>query len=101
VSLQRGASGLPDPLGGSMDVVATARLVAGLRRVVTVDTMVAHLAGALGRPVHLLLKAEADWRWGREPRTPWYGSVTMHRQTRAGDWSAALDSLSAALRAEG
>ena len=101
VSLQRGASGLPDPLDGSMDVLATAALIASLDRIVTVDTMVAHLAGALGRPVHLLLKADADWRWGRAHRTTWYRRTTIHRQQRPGDWTAALDSLAAALRADG
>ena len=101
ISLQRGATGLPDPIRGTMDVLATARLIASLDRVITVDTMVAHLAGALGRPVHLLLKADADWRWGRCRRTAWYANTTIHRQQRAGDWSAALESLDAALRAEG
>ena len=98
VSLQRGATGLPDPLAGSMDIALTARLIAGLDCVVTVDTMIAHLAGALGRPVHLLLKADADWRWGREHRTAWYPQTRIHRQHRAGDWTAALDSPAAALR---
>jgi hypothetical protein len=101
VSLQRGADGLPDPLHGSMDVLDTARLIAGLRRVITVDTMVAHLAGALGRPVHLLLKAHADWRWGLGTQSSWYRNTTIHRQHRPGDWRAALASLDGALRAEG
>ncbi len=101
ISLQRGASGLPDPLGGSMDVRAIAALIASLDRVITVDTMIAHLAGALGRPVHLLLKAGADWRWGRGRRTAWYRNTTIHRQHRPGDWTAATDSLAAALRPGG
>jgi hypothetical protein len=101
VSLQRGASGPPDPLCGAMDVRATARLIAGLDRVITVDTMVAHLAGALGCRVHLLLRAQADWRWGRADRTPWYANTRIHRQRHEGDWRHALQSLAAALRAEG
>ena len=104
-SLQRGAptqgATLPDPLHGTMDVVATARLIAGLDRVITVDTMVAHLAGALGCRVHLLLRAQADWRWGRGERTPWYANTRIHRQRHEGDWGAALQSLDAALRQEG
>ncbi len=100
ISLQRGASGLPDPLGGSMDVRATAALVASLDCIITVDTMIAHLAGALGRPVHLLLKAGADWRWGRGQRTAWYRNTIIHRQHRSGDWTAATDSLAEALRAK-
>ena len=101
VSLQRGAAGLPDPLAGTMDITATAGLIAGLDRVITVDTMVAHLAGALGRRVHLLLRHEADWRWGLRSRTSWYGGMRLHRQGREGDWSAAVDSLRAALAEEG
>ncbi len=101
VSLQRGAAGLPDPLDGSMDVLATAGLVASLPRVVTVDSMVAHLAGALGRPVELLLKADADWRWGGANRTAWYSATRLHRQRAPGDWTAPVASLAAALRAAG
>ncbi len=101
VSLQRGAAGLPDPLGGDMAVAATAGLIAGLERVVTVDTMVAHLSGLLGRPVHLLLRHEADWRWGTGERTPWYPTIRMHRQGAPGDWTAAVESLAAALTPAG
>jgi hypothetical protein len=101
ISLQRGATGLPDPLAGTMDILATARLIAGLDRVITVDTMIAHLAGALGRPVHLLLRAEADWRWGRADRTPWYANTRIHRQRHEGEWGIVFDSLAAALREEG
>ena len=101
VSLQRGAGGLPDPLEGAMDVRATAGLIVGLDRVITVDTMVAHLAGTLGRPVHLLLKADADWRWGVSGRTPWYPSMRIHRQQSPGDWSSAIVSLASALKPTG
>ena len=101
VSLQRGAAGLPDPLQGSMDVLAPAGLIASLRRVVTVDSMVAHLAGALGRPVELLLKADADWRWGRGSRTAWYAATRLHRQPAPGAWAAPVASVAAALKAAG
>jgi hypothetical protein len=101
VSLVRGASGLPDPLEGTMDIAATAGLIASLDRVITVDTMVAHLAGVLGRPVHLLLKHEADWRWGLRTRTPWYPTMHIHRQQAPGDWAGAVASLQAALRSAG
>lgn len=101
ISLQRGDAaeqaaslGLTDPLAGSMDLLQLARLVAGLDAVVTVDTMVAHLAGALGRPVHVLLKHEADWRWGSGPRCAWYNSTRLFRQTCPGDWSGPLRELS-------
>ena len=101
VSLQRGmAAGLlplPDPLGGSMDVARLAGLLAGLRAVVTVDTMVAHLAGALGCPVFLLLKHDPDWRWGAEGA--WYRGVRSFRQERPGEWGGAVRRLAGTLAA--
>ncbi len=101
ISLQRGEAGLPDPLHGSMSVAETAGLVAGLDAVVTVDTMVAHLAGALGRPCHLLLQQDADWRWGWAPTTPWYTQTRLYRQADAGDWSVPVAALRQALRPAG
>ena len=95
VSLARGpgAAGTPwpDPLAGSMDILQTARLLAALDHIVTVDTMVAHLAGALGRPVSLLLHADADWRWmrGRDD-TPWYPRTRLYRQPSPGEWGPAV-----------
>ncbi len=101
VSLQRGpaadegaALGLRDPLGGSMDMERLAALVAGLDAVVTVDTMVAHLAGALGRPVFVLLQRAADWRWGAGGRSDWYGSARLFRQQVAGGWAGPVRELS-------
>lgn len=107
VSLQRGpglaelsAAGAPlvlDPGDRSADVETTARLLATLDLVVTVDTMVAHLAGALGRPTWLLLKAEADWRWMAGPRSRWYDSVRLYRQARPGQWAEPLAQVRADL----
>ncbi|MGI4952927.1 MAG: glycosyltransferase family 9 protein [Janthinobacterium lividum] len=93
VCLQRGAPPIlgPDPLHGSMDIAAMARLLSGLAAIVTVDTMVAHLAGALGRPVFLLLHHEPDWRW--TPPGTWYASVRQYAQRRPGDWSEPLRRL--------
>ena len=99
VSLQRGpgldelASGatwLLDTGDRSADVMAVARLIANLDLVITVDTMVAHLAGALGRPTWVLLQAEADWRWMRGRSTLWYDRVRLYRQSNPGDWAAPL-----------
>jgi len=69
----------------------TATLVAACDLIITVDTMIAHLAGAMGRPVWLLLKADADWRWmtGRND-SPWYPTMRLYRQARPGDWSVPL-----------
>ena len=80
----------------------TAALVAGCALVVTVDTMVAHLALLLGRPTIVLLRHEADWRWGRPgAESPWYPRATLLRQRREGDWSAPVADLAACLRAAG
>jgi len=89
-TLMPGPSPLPvlNPEGCPMDMAATAALVAGAALVVTVDTMIAHLAGALGRPTWLLLKHEPDWRWNPAARTtPWYASMRLYAQDRAGDWT--------------
>ena len=66
--------------------------------VVTVDTSVAHLAGAMGKPTHLLVAAVPDFRWlvGR-PDTPWYDSVRIHRQDAPGTWTSAVASVKQAL----
>jgi len=74
--------------------VDTAALIANLDLVVCVDTGVAHLAGAMGKPVWILLPRDPDWRWltGRDD-SPWYASARLFRQQRAGDWSAPIDEI--------
>ncbi len=80
-----------NPEGCPFDVDATAALVAGCDLVVTVDTMIAHLAGALGRPTWLLLKHEPDWRWMPGARdTPWYPRMRLYPQRTAGDWAPVI-----------
>jgi hypothetical protein len=81
------------------DIVRTAVRIAEAKLVVSVDTMTAHLAGALGRPLRVLLKAEADWRWGDGEATPWYPSARLYRQRSQGDWSAPLADLADELSA--
>ena len=78
-----------NPEGCPFDMGVTASLVAGAALVITVDTMVAHLAGAMGKPVWLLLKAEPDWRWSPcATGSPWYPSMRLYVQPRPGDWPA-------------
>ncbi|EDY22437.1 TPR repeat-containing protein [Chthoniobacter flavus Ellin428] len=80
------------------DFAETAALVECLDLVITVDTAVAHLAGALGKPVWLLNRFDTCWRWllGRED-SPWYPTMRIFRQPKFGDWSSAIDQASAAL----
>jgi tetratricopeptide (TPR) repeat protein len=80
------------------DFADTARAVERLELVITVDTAVAHLAGAMGRPVWLLLPKVGDWRWGRSGNTtPWYPATRIFRQSRLGDWSDVLEQVAQAL----
>jgi ADP-heptose:LPS heptosyltransferase len=77
-------------LGGAKDFYDTAAIIAGLDLVLSVDTAVAHLTGALGKPLRVLMYEPAtDWRWlqGRED-SPWYPSARVWRQERPGDWEA-------------
>lgn len=80
------------------DFSATAALVANLDVIVTIDSAAAHLAGALGKPVWVLLPYAADWRWltGRED-SPWYPGMRLFRQERPGDWREPVLKISAAL----
>jgi Flp pilus assembly protein TadD len=73
------------------DFGETAALIAALDLVISVDTSVAHLAGALGKPVWLLLPHAPDWRWMLERDTsPWYPTARLYRQPAAGDWDSVL-----------
>lgn len=82
------------------DYAATAAVVRQLDLVVSVCTSVAHVAGALGKPVFLMLADPADWRWGRFGAvTPWYPSMRLFRQERPGDWSGVVARVAAAAAA--
>jgi hypothetical protein len=80
-----------NPRGCPLDLGVTASFVAGAALVITVDTMIAHLAGAMGKPVWLLLKAEPDWRWAPDRRdSAWYPSARLYAQRSPDDWRSVL-----------
>ena len=91
---------LHDPTAGLTDFAETAALIANLDLVVSVDTAVAHLAGAMGKPVFLLDRYDNCWRWlsGRTD-SPWYPSLTIFRQSRPGGWAEPMAGAAAALHA--
>lgn len=82
------------------DFADTAKAIAQLDLVITIDTSVAHLAGALGKPVWVLLCYSPDWRWllNRED-SPWYPTMRLFRQTQPGDWQGSCDRVKTALQA--
>ena len=89
---------LYDVSDGLGDWADTAGLIAGLDLVIAVDTAVAHLAGALGKPVWLLNRFDTCWRWllDRED-TPWYPTMRQFRQTSRGDWAGVIARVGQAL----
>jgi hypothetical protein len=82
-------------------LLPTARYMRALDLVISIDSMPAHLAGALGVPVWTLLPCEADWRWmERREDSPWYPTMRLFRQTVPGDWTSALAAVRRALARE-
>ena len=81
-----------------IDFAGTAALIDSLDLVITVDTAIVHLAAAMGKPVWLLLRHKADWRWNLdETSSPWYPSVRIFRQDKPGDWLGVIQSVHQAL----
>jgi hypothetical protein len=103
-SFQRGAAAeqsqaLPAIAPRWQDVLHEAGLLRSLDLLISVDTMPAHLAGALGVPVWLLLHSDPDWRWMRAREdSPWYPTMRLFRQNRPGDWRPVLHRVAAELR---
>jgi tetratricopeptide (TPR) repeat protein len=82
------------------DFSETAALIANLDLIITVDTSMAHLAGALGKPIWVLLPFAPDWRWMVDRNdSPWYPTARLWRQPCIGDWGSVLAAVAAALRA--
>ena len=111
ISLQKGRAcqqiadnGLEDKLVNLMDevddVADSAAIITHLDLLISVDTSVPHLAGALGVPVWLLDRLNTDWRWMLERSdSPWYPTMRLFRQTTLGDWSPVLEKAQSALQA--
>lgn len=90
---------LPDRLGPSLRTYSdTAAVIALLDLVVTVDTSVANLAGAMGASAWVLLPTAADWRWGQGDRSAWYPSCRLFRQRSPGAWAPVIAEVADALR---
>ena len=84
------------------DIYEAARRMASLDLLITVDSMPAHLAGALGIPVWTLLRKEADWRWMDErDDSPWYPTMRLFRQRAEGEWPDVIERVAESLRARG
>jgi tetratricopeptide (TPR) repeat protein len=114
VSLQKGDAAASlrtlDPLGERvLDYTAelesfadTAALISRLDLVISVDTAVAHLAGALGKPVWIMLPSVPDWRWMRgRCDSPWYPSARLFRQPERGDWKPVIQAIATELDSMG
>lgn len=115
ISLQKGygleqLANLPDgmvveTLGPNFDegegaFLDTAAVMMHMDLIVTSDTSIAHLAGALGRPVWVPLKLSPDWRWlSRREDSPWYPTMRLFRQRKAGQWTDVFDRVAVSIRA--
>jgi tetratricopeptide (TPR) repeat protein len=109
ISLQKGESAaqlaalppwirIADGASGDRDLADTAALISMLDLVITTDTSIAHLAGAMAKPVWILLPWLSDWRWMQEMEmTPWYPTASLIRQATPGDWTGVLNRAIAGL----
>jgi Flp pilus assembly protein TadD len=83
-----------DWMGDCDDFMDTAALISGLDIVITVDTAIAHLAGAMGKPVWLLNRTAGDWRWMSDREdSPWYPGMRIFRQKVARDWDSVIEAV--------
>ena len=98
LQVERPLPGLPDL--STRDVLLLASRMCSLDLVITPDTMLAHLAGALAVPTWTLLPAGADWRWMQADRadSPWYLTMRLIRQSRPGEWQPVVDQVWRRLR---
>lgn len=88
-----------EEISQTCDWMDTAAIVQACDLIITSDTSIAHLAGALGKPTWILLKKAPDWRWGLEGETsPWYPSMRLFRQTQSWDWTAVMEQIQLELK---
>jgi hypothetical protein len=88
--------------GDEMDFVTTSAVMECMDLIISVDTSLAHLAGALGRPTWILLPYLSDWRWLLDrDDSPWYPTARLYRQTCRNDWRSVLERVHADLKARG
>jgi ADP-heptose:LPS heptosyltransferase len=81
------------------DFADTAALIDNLDLIITIDSAVAHLAGAMAKPVWVLLPWRSDWRWlSDRDDSPWYPTMRLFRQPKPGDWDAPMQQVAKALR---
>src|SRR5262249_13558376 len=94
------STGVPSFLGERLaDLADTAAIIGMLDLVITIDTSVAHVAGALGKPMWVLLPFSADWRWLRDRGdSPWYPTARLFRQSAPGDWDSVVRQVVEALQ---
>jgi hypothetical protein len=106
VSLQRDATDPPpaelnvlDFPEANADMENTAALIANLDLILTVDTSIAHLAGALGKPVWTMLPCAPDWRWMEErDDSPWYPAMRLFRVPARAQWKPLLETIALQLK---
>jgi ADP-heptose:LPS heptosyltransferase len=88
-----------DFIGGEHAFVDTAAAISNLDLVITVDTSIAHLSGALGKPTWIALKYVPDWRWMLDrDDSPWYPTVRLFRQPERADWASVFSNIEKELR---
>lgn len=86
---------LVDGCSADRDLGETAALIASLDRVVTTDTVIAHLAATMGKPCWMLLPWQGDWRWMQAmEHSPWYPAMRLFRQAAPGDWAGVMERVS-------
>ncbi|HVU37325.1 MAG TPA: glycosyltransferase family 9 protein [Opitutales bacterium] len=93
VNLKKGfrVAGMDNRVNDAKDFMDTAKIIAGCDLIISVDTAIVHLAGAMGRPVWMLNRLGSEWRWGVNPtRSPWYPSMKIFNQKLPIDWSPTI-----------